>query len=307
MAKGSKEKPIGNQFALRYWPTWIGIGLMAILGKIPFSYRISLGKKLGALLYRVAKSRRHIADVNLSLCFPEMPIAERNSLLKRIFQENSIGFLETAYSYFGDEKEVLSRTSYSGIEYLMRAIQQKKGVLLIGAHYSMLDLGAILLKPHCELVTMYRANSNPLLNEFIKQKRARFTKANYERHALRPVLKHLKQGDVVWYAPDQDYGRKVSVFAPFFGVPAATITTTSKLAQFVHSSVLILGYHRNKDDSGYTVRIQPLEGEFPTGDEIADATKINKALEAMIQIDPAQYMWVHRRFKTRPAGEPRPY
>ncbi|HET8707771.1 MAG TPA: lipid A biosynthesis acyltransferase, partial [Pseudomonadales bacterium] len=253
------------------------------------------------------RNRRHIAAVNLALCFPELSDQQRKALLRETFAEAGIGLLETAFSYFGDEESILQRTHYVGTEHLAAAMRQNKGVLLIGAHYSMLDLGAILLKPYCNVVTMYRANSNPLLNEFIKQRRARFTKANYERHAMRPVLKHLKQGDVVWYAPDQDYGRKVSVFAPFFGVTAATITTTSKLAGFNRSPVLILGYHRNADDSGYTVRFEPLDVEFPSGDEVNDATLINRALEKMIRINPAQYMWVHRRFKTQPDGGKRPY
>lgn len=303
----SKEKPIGNQYAPRYWLTWIGIGLTLLLGRIPFAARIRLGRMLGRILFLFARTRKNVAEINLKLCFPELPNAARQDLLKRIFEENSIGFLETAYCYAGDQQEVLARTQYEGVELLHEAIAQNKGVILIGAHYSMLDLGAILLKPHCQLVTMYRANSNPLLNDFIKQRRARFTQANYERHNLRPVLKHLKQGDVVWYAPDQDYGRKVSVFAPFFGVPAATITTTSKLAQFNHSVVLILGYHRNADDSGYTVKLAAAPNGFPSGDETVDAGLINAALEQMIRIDPAQYMWVHRRFKTRPPGHPKPY
>lgn len=307
MARRPKETTDYNPRALRFWPTWIGIGLMALLGLLPFRARTVYGRALGRLMYAVARSRRHVTEVNLRLCFPEWSDAQRQSMVERVFEENGIGLFETAYAYFGDEADVLARTRYEGIDHLQQAIAAGKGVLLVGAHYSALDLGAVLLKPHCRVTTMYRANKNPVLNAFIKARRERFTQANYERHQLRPVLKHLRNGDVVWYAPDQDYGRKVSVFAPFFGVDAATITTTSKLAAFNQSPVLMLGYHRNADDKGYTVRIAPLQDAFPSGDEQRDAGLINAGLESMIRIDPAQYMWVHRRFKTRPEGAERPY
>jgi KDO2-lipid IV(A) lauroyltransferase len=307
MSIQSKETNEFNPRAFRFWPTWAAIGLMGLMGQLPFRARLMWGRWLGRLMYMFARRRRHVAEINLRMCFPDMPAKERESLMRRMFEENAIGVFETAYAYFGDMDEVLKRTRYEGLEALQAAMARGQGVLLLGAHYAVLDLGGILLSPHCDVVTMYRANDNPVLNAFIKARRARFTKANYERSQLRPVLRHLKQGDVVWYAPDQDYGRKVSVFAPFFGITAATITTTAKLAGFNDSAVFFLGYHRNRDDRGYTVRLVPLDERYPTGDDVQDATIVNAGLETMIMIDPAQYMWVHRRFKTRPDGEKRPY
>ena len=176
-------------------------------------------------------------------------------------------------------------------------------MFLVGAHYSTLDMGGMLVTAVSGMDAIYKPHSNPLIDQVMKKSRERYCGKVVDRKNMREVVKSFKQGSVFWYAPDQDYGRDVSVFAPFFGVNAATIKYTAKLAKINNSPVVILGHHRKSDDSGYVVSFsKALEG-YPSGDDVADATRINQAIEREIRKYPEQYMWVHRRFKTRPEGE----
>lgn len=291
----------------RYWPTWLSFGFMLLLAYLPYPLQLRIGRVLGILFYHLGHYRRHITQTNIKLCFPELDALAQKKLVRDIFIANGIGIVESAMGWWRDASMWKSRTTFIGLEHLEKAKQEGRGVLLIGAHFSTLDLAGPLLSLVTDFAVTYRENKNPLFDTVMKARRARYTKSVLHRNDLRGMVRSLKNGEVVWYAPDQDYGKKYSVFAPFFGVQAATITATARLAKLNNSAVLFLAYHRNIDDSGYTLEFtKPIEN-FPSENDIADATRINNVIEHYIRKQPDQYLWLHRRFKTRPPGEARPY
>lgn len=281
----------------------LGLTLAKAIVWLPRPMQYGLGRVLGKLLYRFGKRRRHIAEVNVALCFPELSKDEQHTLVKKVFAENAIGFIETAVSWFRKPSYSYQDITVEGLEHLEAAKKLGRGVILVGSHFSTLDLGGLLVAAHTKLDASYRPQKNKLINDVMIKSRQGFLERVISHKNMREVLKSLKDGHVLWYAPDQDYGRKVSVFAPFFGINAATIKFTAKLAKFNNSPVVILGHYRKADDSGYVVSYsKALEG-FPSGDDVADATQVNEGIEREIRKCPEQYMWVHRRFKTRPEGE----
>jgi len=293
--------------APRYWPVWIGVAAMWIVARLPLRVQFALGRLIGALGLRFASARRHIAQTNIRMCFPQLDTAARNDLVRRTFVATGIGAVETAVAWFGDLQRYSARTTIEGLELLTAAQQRGRGVLLVGAHFTTLDLAGALLARATKLDVIYRYNKNPLIEHVMRRGRQRRYSGVIERSNAREVLNALKAGHTVWYAADQDYGRKVSVFASFFGVPAATITATARLARFNASPVLFISHFRDPERYTWSLHIRQLDGDYPTGDDVDDARMLNGIIEAEIRRHPDQYLWLHRRFKTRPAGEARPY
>ena len=293
--------------AARYWPTWIGVGAMWVVAHLPLRLQFSVGRLIGALGYRFASGRRHIAQVNVDLCFAELDAGARRDLVRRIFTSTGIGAVETAIAWFGDLRRYRARTTIEGLDLLTAAQQRGRGVLLVGAHFSTLDLAGALLSAATDLDVIYRYNKNPVIEHVMRRGRERRYRGVVERSDTRGVLTRLKEGHTVWYAADQDYGRKVSVFAPFFGVSAATITATARFARFNSSAVLFISHFRNVDTLTWSLHLREIDADFPTGDDVEDARRINAVIEQEVGRHPDQYLWLHRRFKTRPPGESRPY
>ena len=261
---------------------------------------------LGKLAYSVAGDRRHIAETNIHLCFPQLSAADQKQLVKQIFRNNGRGIIETAFAWTGRIDRVKSRISFSGLDALQRAASEGKGVLLLGMHFSTLDLCGAALGQQVPFDVMYRRNKNQLMEATMRAGRVRNFPNAIERSDVRSVIKALKSGHVVWYGPDQDYGRKHSVFAPFFGIETASITATARIAKITGAPVVIF-QHRRTDDNRYVIELSEPLKHYPTGDEREDAARINQLVEDAILKAPDQYWWVHRRFKTRPPGESRPY
>ena len=285
--------------APKYWPTWIGLGLLRLINLLPFNTQLKVGALLGKVIYRIAKSRRHVAEVNIKLCFPELNKKEQARLVKDVFINNGIGIIETAMAWWSDREPFRQRVTLEGREHLDAALQQGRGVILLGAHFSTLDLGGLLFSLYYPLNTMYRPHNNPLMEHFIQQGRLRSIDKLIDRSDFRTLIRALKANEIVWYAPDQDFGPKHSVYAPFFGVEAATVTATSRIAKMNDSPVVMLTHHRRLDGN-YKLVLHPAVEGFPCESDEASATRINTELEKGIRKDPTQYMWVHRRFKTHP-------
>ena len=290
----------------RFWLTWLGIAGMWVLGNLPFWAQSGLARLLGQLSYKLAKKRRHIAEVNIRLCFPELNAQQQQELVKKVFVSNSMGFIETCSCWLSSTRRQQRNTIVHGIEHVEQA--GDNGILLLGGHYSILDLAGALIAPHLRnLDTVQREHNNPLLNAVQTQSRRGFVDETISRNDMRSVIRNLKNGRIVWYAPDQDYGRKSAVFAPFFGVPAATIVGTARIAKSTGAAVIPISYFREPDGHYHIYFSAPLS-DFPSGDDVADATRVNRIIETEIRRDPAQYLWLHRRFKTRPTkGEPKLY
>lgn len=294
-------------FHPRYWSTWLAIGAMHTAAWLPWSVKISCGKAIGLLAWRLAKRRRRITETNIALCFPDKTTTEQAQLVKDTFIANGIGLIETATAWCRDAEDLRHRVSRINQDHLSRALARNQGALVIGIHFSTLDLGGALHSLFYSADVVYRPHNNPLFDHFMTQARSRTFGRTIHRHDLRGVVRQLKAGRIVWYSPDQDFGRDVSVFAPFFGNQAATIKLTAKIARMTGAPVVPMMFHRNPDNRTYTIEWLPALENFPSGDEVADATRINAIIEQAIRKHPEQYLWLHRRFKTRPEGEEKIY
>lgn len=286
----------------QYWPVWLGVGILVLLTRLPYGLQLGIGKGIGLLLHKVAASRRHIAEVNIRLCFPEKTNTERKKLVRQVFIDNGIGLIETFIAWFRAPTYLQSKTEFFGLEKVRAATTKNQGVMLLGAHYSMLDLAGSLLSNELKLSVSYRPQDNPVMNYIMERNRARLYDECLTRKDIRSFIRTLRNGNILWYAQDQDFGRKNSVFVNFFGHPAATITATSRIAKAGKATVLPITYFRKEDSSGYVITIHdPLP--IPTGDDEADARLANEFLEQQLRQHPSQYLWLHKRFKTPPNPE----
>ena len=290
-------------FKPKHWPAWALLGILRLITLMPYAVQIQIGKLLGLVLYTLARDRRIVTTTNLRLCFPNLNEEELKELTKKTILSNGIGLIETAMAWWTDPKKMDHLIHIEGLEHWSGAVQQGKGVILVGGHFTTLDLAGSLLSLYIDVDPMYRKTKNPVFEWNIKTNREKHFKHLIERSDIRRTLKTLKEGRTLWYAPDQNYGAKHSVFAPFFGIEASTITATTRFAKLNDSPLILFSHFRNEDGSGYTLKLSPVIEDFPTGNERSDAMRINKMIEEEIRQQPDQYMWVHRRFKTRPEGE----
>lgn len=307
------NKPFQWQFLLpQYWAIWLLMAIILPLIYLPLRWQFWLGRKLGIGIYKIARSRRRDTLINLKLAFPEKPDAERELIAKQVFVNQGIGVFETLCAWF--RPDLFTRTvSISGLQHLVTAQNEGRAVILLGAHYTMLDLGGRLCAQFFAVDCMYRPQNNALLDWFIYNGRTSIFGKQISSRDVRSLATSIKNGHVVWYSPDQDYGLKQGVMAPFFGVPAATITASRRLAKMGNKNnppaVMALHTYRQTPDNlprgkrpHYHLTITPKLEHYPSHDEVADATQVNEVLESLIRIDPTQWMWFHRRFKHGPKG-----
>lgn len=281
----------------KHWATWIGLGILVLLTRLPYRWQLAIGKRIGLILHKVARSRRHITEVNIRLCFPEKSAEEQAALVRQIFIDNGIGLMETFIAWFRHPSWLADRTEFIGFEKVREATAKGQGVMLLGAHYSMLDLAGSLVWNVQKVSVSYRPQDNPVMNYLMERGRARLYNECLQRKDIRGFIRTLKAGNVLWYAQDQDFGRKNSIFVDFFGHPAATITATSRIAKAGKALVMPITYFRNDDNSGYVVTVHdPLP--IPSGDDAQDAQMVNDFLADQLRQHPSQYLWLHKRFKT---------
>ena len=296
-------------FHPRFWLLWLGLGVLWLVVQLPYKVQLGIGRLLGALMYRVAGERRRIAARNLELCFPEKTATERKRLLKENFASTGIAFFEMAMSWWWSKPRLAKLAHVEGLEHLQQAQREGQGVILMAFHFTTLEIGAALLGQQHTIDGMYREHKNPLF-DFIQRRgreRHNLDSLAVERDDVRGMLKLLRAGRAIWYAPDQDYGAKQSIFVPLFGIEAATVTATSKFAKLGKARVVPFTQQRLADGSGYKLVIHPPLTDFPGASDEADCLRINQWVERAIHECPEQYLWAHRRFKTRPPGEPKLY
>lgn len=283
--------------------------LWLITRLLPYRALLVLGRALGRLLYRLGARRRHIAATNLRLCFPALDATAREQLLRDHFDAIGIMLFESALSWWGTLARLKTLvTRIEGMEHLESGLARGKGVLLVGAHFTSLELSGrlfSLIMPH-PLSGMYRAHENALVDYLFQRYRHKFFRQLIRRDDVRSVLRGLKKNEVTWYAPDQAYRGKGHVIAPFFGVPAATHAATGRLLQMSGATLVFFFCRRLPDGRGYHIELSPAPEGFPSGDDVADAGCINRIFEEMVRQAPEQYFWMHRRFKGV-AGREDPY
>lgn len=299
--------PAGDYLAPRYWLLWLGFACMWLIAHLPFRLQMALGSLTGFFMYYLFRHRRHITEVNLQLCFPEKTHEERKRMMRKVFDSVGKGLIETALAWWASDAHFKNLHTIEGLEHLDAALAEGRGVILLSGHFTSLEVGGRILAQHRPFAVMYREHRNPLYEHIMRHHRKVHFKDAIPRTDVRRCVRALKDNQPLWYAPDQDYGRKHSVFAPFFGVQAAMITATARFAKLSGARVVPFFQERLADGSGYALRLYPPLADFPTGDDVADATTIHGIIENEIRKFPEQYLWVHRRFKTRPQGEDRPY
>jgi KDO2-lipid IV(A) lauroyltransferase len=263
------------------------------------------GRALGWMMDKAMKRRRYVVEVNIGLCFPELSAVEQDALVSKTMQSTALGLLETVYSWWASDASIKKRSRVEGLEHVDKANQEGRGILVIGAHFTTMDLSGRVYCSERPTDIIYRPQANAAYNYVINRARSHVYGELIEKRDFRKVIKRLKQGHTVWYASDQDFGPRGAVFAPFFGIPAATLTTVRRLIRLSGAKVLFYASYRIDDggNSHYLGKIIDAFGEELGHDDSRDAELINKTIEDAVRVHPDQYLWVHRRFKTRPNAD----
>lgn len=291
----------------RYWLTWLWFGLWWLVSQLPYPLQMKLGEWLGRAGYRVLKRRRTIAQRNIDLCFPHLSGRERERLVRDNFIATFTAVFETGMAWFWPRWRLEKLYTVEGIEHVQAQLKKGQGMLLLALHFTTLEImGAAVTSLTDSIAMSYRPHRNPVYDWIQSRQRARRnpTAVVVAAGDVRSMVRYLRKGYGISYLPDQDYGPKHSVFVPFFGIPAATVTGLSRLAKMADVPVIPVVSFRRGSGKGYVVRVLPPFENFPSGDDERDARQLNAHVEKCIMEHPEQYLWVHRRFKTRPPGKP---
>ncbi len=298
------ERP---SLAPRYWGGWLKVAPLWLLGHLPRRLGRWLVAPLGPLLFRVLGSRRRIAERNLAVCLPELDSAERERLLRDSFRALARMLAEMAWCWAGRPRDLSKMVECRGLEHFDAVAAEGRGVLVVTAHVTCLELGARALGERFDGCGIYRPLGDPVMEWYQNRGRSRYAAGMITKRDMRTAIRYLRDGGFLWYAPDQDFGRKQSVFAPFFGIPTATLLATHRLPKLTGCRVMTMMPRYDAPSGRYIVEVSPALDDFPTDDPVADLARVNALLEAQVRLAPEQYWWVHRRFKTRPEGEPEFY
>lgn len=285
----------------RYWLLWCGDGLLRVLAYLPFKKLMRLGARVGKLLYRILPKQRHIARTNLSLCFPELSKSELEARVHAQFRSLGQGAMEFAIGAYTPEARLENLFTVEGKRHLEAAQAQQRPIILITGHFHSLPLLGPILSRFISFHTVMRPQRNRLFNARFNAHAQKRGVTLIHRHDVRTMTNCLKNKGILLYLPDQDYGPKHSVFAPFFGVPAASTTALVRLAK--QSNALILPVFLFRSANGYILRFHPVLFESPDEETYPYVERINKTIEDAVRVCPEQYLWVYKRFRTRPAGE----
>ncbi len=280
-----------------------------LLHFLPLPVLAGIGNGLGAALFALARRRRHIVLVNLRLCFPELAEPQRERLAKAHFKVLSRSMLERGLLWWAAPERLQRLTRVEGEERLRLLLDAGRPVLMLAPHFVGLDVGGVAIAMRHDSASIYAVQSDPLFDRLLYRGRRRFGDQLLlsRQESVRASVKAMKSGRPLYYLPDMDLGSRDSIFVPFFGVPAATVPGLSRLARLAGATVVPVVTRLLPGGEGYVVTIGEPWQDFPTHDVAADTRRMNAWIEAAVRTMPEQYYWVHRRFKTRPAGEPRPY
>lgn len=292
----------------RFWTTWLGFAFLWLMSVTPKRLRIGLARRLGAMVMRRNTKRREIVQTNLQWCFPELTEAERARMGREYFRYFTQAVLDTGLFWWGSERRFRRNIVLQDDGALANALAAGRRVIIVTCHTLALDRGGVALSADYPFETFVNEARNPLIEWMSARRRVRFNGLVFPRSGgLRPVIRALRQGYALYILTDEDLGPESSVFAPFFGIPRATLTTPHRLAKMTGADVFTSLTYYDDVAGRYVVKLFPqLEG-FPGEDEQTDAVRINRVLEQMIRERPEQYMWSLRIFQTLPDGSPPPY
>ena len=296
-----------SPFTLRLAPTWLLFGLLRLLILLPITAQLFLGRLIGDLFYLTFKRQRTIIQLNLKLCYPNLEEPQRHQILRGVFRSVGISFFEIGLSWWGSDRRLKRIMEIEGWEHLEQALANGKGVVLLGAHYTNMELAGRLFSLKQPLNVTYRDQGNPAFSYILHRARERHFEKLLPVNEVRPIINTLKAGKIVWLAPDQNWGKKSRVFVDFFGISAASNPGTARFCNITGAQIVPYRIIRDPKRAGYKLVFSPHIEAVPSGDLTADTARINHAIEKMIRLAPDQYMWFLKRFERRPDGEPHIY
>jgi KDO2-lipid IV(A) lauroyltransferase len=283
----------------------VGLGLLRLLARLRYSTLLRIGAALGGALGRLPSPQRRVVRRNLALCLPELDAQTRETIVAQHFREAGISLGETALAWFAPPSRLLALVRFDGLAELDRWQSAGRGVILLAAHFTTLELGARFVTAARRVHAVYKPSSNLLVDAAFR--RYRMSAGMVASDDIRTMVRVLRAGGAVWYAPDQAFRAKGALMVPFFDVPAASNPATSRLARMTDAVVLPYFVERLPGDDGYVVRIGAALEDFPSDDAVADTLRHHRLIEAEARRIPVQYLWLHKRFKGLSADYPDPY
>ena len=285
------------------------VAMLWLLHFLPQPALATTGRCLGRLLYFFTGRRKRIVSINLSMCFPEYSERQRKELALANFQALGKSILDRSILWWGSRERILALVKVTGEEKIHALKKVEKPIILLVPHFYGLDAGAMAISMRFDVVTIYAAQRNEVFERLFYKGRGRFGKQLMltRQDGARATVKAMKSGRPFYYLPDLNYRRRDSIFVPFFGIPTATITGLSRLSRAAGAAVVPCVTRMLPGNDGYCVEIGDAWENYPTDDIEADTARMNSWIESVVRAMPEQYFWVHRRFKTRPRGEKRPY
>ena len=300
----AERKPLTSYRSPATWPTWIGMGILRVVCWLPHRAALRVGRVIGRLAHAVGGTRRAIVRRNIELCFPELSATERDDMAYRHFLALGMAVIEMGLGRWASDEHLASITTITGLEHLHRAVSDGKGVILLAAHFTTLEISGRVLAQNCPpFDAVFRRNRSEFITELQRSGRERAADDTIEKRDIKKMIRSLKAGRPVWYAPDQSYNRKGSEVIDFFGVPTMHATATSSLAR-LGRAVVIPFFPRRLDDGRYEMILLPPFDDFPSEDPVADTRRYISCLEDHILSCPEQYFWIHRKFKDLPEPHP---
>ena len=283
-------------------PAWLLFTLSWLLAHLPYRLLLLFGRGIGWLFKVLFKSRRKVIEKNIQSCFPDLNAAQQQALMVQNYRETGMMVSQTLRTFLNRAPQPFNALKVAGIAHLEAARAAKQGVLLVSGHFTALDVGGRAICEQFPIAGVYRPHKNPVQEYVVKKARLKYAAAMFSRDQLKGMVKHLKSAGVLWYAPDQDYRRGQSIFADFFGIPTSTITATHQLARISGCQVMFYSVKRIDKPPFYELSVSPPMADFPSKDVQLDTQRINEQIEQMVKQNPEQYLWLHKRFKTRPPG-----
>ena len=284
----------------KYWFSWIGVGFLWLMSQLPWRWQMKLGGAIGKALYHLIPKRRRVCLINLRIAFPQKTDQEVEIIAKDHFASLGKGMFDSTFSWWGDNKKLKKLSHIDGFDHLRFAQNTKQPIILLGSHFTSMEVIGNILSQHIKHCFVYRPHQNKLLDHIsIKQREERYGKA-IPKHDIKGMIKMLKQGKAVWYAPDQQFHGRNHLMVPFFGVEAPTNPGTSRLARLSNAVVLPIFCTREeqvRNKLGYTLHIMAPLNNFPSDNLYNDTLVINKIFEEQILNHTEQYLWTHKRYK----------